>query len=290
MRAAESLVVIPPVPQRPPPLATPLSASSSARLFTSAIGFAEPSFVPQRIENMRTAWNEGNEIGTHFLGHFCDANGVGIWNSDDWRSEIDQFNTFLDDWAKINKIDDQEALPFDSSIIKGSRTPCLAGKRDQMYPVFTENGYLYDASNSGSLSWPNKMSNGLWNFPLQSIKISGYGRSQLSMDYNFLYAQNKAKVEAPQATCDKIEQSTYQSFMDALDAVYKGNRAPLFIGNHFNEWVCGAYKNALTRFIDDATKKYPEMKFVSNMDLLRWLEVQDKSTLKALRRSGTQSY
>ncbi len=258
---------------------------------SSAIGFADPTLVQQRIENLRTIWNDGMEIGTHFLGHFCDAQGVGVWSAADWQSEINQFNEFVFDWQKYNPdVTGVEPLPFDSSVIKGDRTPCLAGKRDQMYPVFVKEGFLYDASNSGSLAWPKKMSNGLWNFPLQTVKIAGYNHSNLSMDYNFLYVQNKAKVDAPQATCDKIEQSTYQSLMDALDAVYNGNRAPLFIGNHFNDWVCGAYVKALTRFVDDAHKKYPDVDFVSFMDLVRWLEAQDKSTVKRLQRQGTQTY
>ena len=258
---------------------------------SSAIGFADPTLVQQRIENLRTIWNDGMEIGTHFLGHFCDAEGVGSWNSAEWQSEFDQFNEFLDNWQKYNpQVKGTEPLPFDHTIIKGDRTPCLAGKRDQMYPVFLKEGFLYDASNSGSLSWPKKMNDGLWNFPLQSIKVSGYNRTNLSMDYNLLYVQNKAKVEAPQATCDKIEQSTYQSFMDALDAVYNGNRAPLFIGNHFNTWVCGAYVKALTRFVDDAHQKYPDVDFVSFMDLVRWLEAQDKATVKKLQKLGVQKY
>ena len=110
---------------------------------TSAIGFADPTFVQQRVENLRTIWNDGMEIGTHFLGHFCDAEGVASWNSADWQSEIDQFNDFVFDWQKYNPdVKGVEPLPFDSSVIKGDRTPCLAGKRDQMYPVFVKEGFL----------------------------------------------------------------------------------------------------------------------------------------------------
>jgi hypothetical protein len=154
-----------------------------------------------------------------------------------------------------------------------------------MYPVFAKEGFKYDASGTGNLSWPKRIPNhkSMWNFPLQSIKVVGYGRTQLSMDYNFLYTQNNAKVSAPQATCDRIQQSAYQSFMLALKAVHSSNHAPLFIGNHFNTWVCGAYKNALTSFVQNAHSQYPDVRFVTFEYLSRWLDAQSPSTLKHLQ-------
>lgn len=257
---------------------------------TSAVGFADPSLVPQRIVNLRTAYNTGHEIGTHFLGHFCDAEGVGVWDEADWRSEIEQFNAILDDWAEINRVRDPEPLPFNATVVKGGRTPCLAGIRDQMYPVFAEFGYTYDASNPGKLQWPRRNSFDLWEFPLQTIQVADYGRSTLSMDYNFLVAQNGGDIEADRATCDRIRESTYQSYMDALDAVHAGNRAPFFIGNHFNDWVCGAYTDALTRFVEEAHAKYPDVQFVTNVDLEKWLLAQDRKVLKQLQALPAQEY
>jgi hypothetical protein len=253
---------------------------------TSAIGFGDASLIPGRITNLTTAYNMGNEIGTHFLGHFCDAKGVGIWSSADWQSEIDQARNFLDNWKSINgNTNPNLKLPFSSRVWVGDRTPCLAGKRSQMYPVFAKEGFKYDASGTGSLSWPHRIPNHhtMWNFPLQDIKVVGYGRSNLSMDYNFLYAQNNAKTSAPQATCDRIQTSTYKSFMLALKSVHSQNRAPLFIGNHFNNWVCGAYKNALTSFIQDAHSQYPDVRFVTFEYLTRWLDAQSPSTIKHLQ-------
>ena len=253
---------------------------------TSAIGFGDAALIPGRITNLTTAYNMGNEIGTHFLGHFCDTQGVGSWSSADWQSEINQARNFLDNWKSINgNTDPNLKLPFSSKVWVGDRTPCLAGKRSQMYPVFAKEGFKYDASGTGTLSWPHKIPNHrtMWNFPLQGIKVVGYGRSNLSMDYNFLYVQNNAKVSAPQATCDRIQRSTYQSFMLALKSVHSSNRAPLFIGNHFNTWVCGAYKNALTSFVQDANSQYSDVRFVTFEYLTRWLDAQSPSTLKHLQ-------
>jgi hypothetical protein len=259
---------------------------------TSAIGFGDKTLIPGRIENLTTAYESGHEIGTHFLGHFCDAKGVGSWNQADWASELSQAQDFLDRWAEINgSTDPSLKLPFDSSVWQGARTPCLAGKRDQMYPVFAKNGFTYDASNPGTLVWPRKLPKyDMWSFPLQRINVVGYGKTNLSMDYNLLFVQNDAKVDAPPAKCAKIETSTYQSLMQALAAVESTNRAPFFVGNHFNTWACGAYKNALTRFVVDAHADYPDVRFVTNEYLVRWLDAQDPKVLKALQKKPAPSY
>ena len=260
---------------------------------SSAIGFADNSDeVVQRIANYKEAYEKGHEIGTHFLGHWCEPNdgSVNSWGTSEWESEFAQDAKFMNDWAEINGVSDPTPLPFNHSVVKGARTPCLEGQRDVMYPVFLENGFEYDASNSGMLQWPIKNEYGLWDFPLQTMKVVGYDRSNLSMDYNFLCAQNECQQEADQATCDRIEQSTYDSLMAATDALYNGNRAPLFFGNHFNTWVCGAYTNALTRFIADASAQYPDLQFVSNAQLLQWLDAQDPAVLDDLVAQGVQSY
>jgi hypothetical protein len=259
---------------------------------TSAIGFGDATLIPERIGNLATAYESGHEIGTHFLGHFCDAQGVGSWSKAGWASELDQARTFLDDWAEINgSTDPSIALPFSSRVWQGARTPCLAGKRAAMYPVFAKNGFTYDASNPGTLVWPRKISGyDMWNFPLQRINVVGYDKTNLSMDYNLLFVQNAGQITAPPAKCAKIETSTYESLMQALAAVEGGNRAPFFVGNHFNDWACGAYKNALTDFVVDAHVKYPDVRFVTNEYLVRWLDAQDPKVLKALQKKAAPTY
>lgn len=256
---------------------------------TSAVGFGDATLIPQRIVNFTRAYNEGHEIGTHFLGHFCDAEGVNAWSADDWRSEMTQFQSFINNWAANLGVANPTPLPFNASVVKGDRTPCLGGKRSEMLPVFKEFGLTYDASGTGELVWPRKDDYGLWDFPLQSIDNVMTGRPNISMDYNFLYAQNNGDINADPAKCAQIEESTYESLMKAADAVYNGNRAPFFVGNHFNEWVCGAYKNSLTRFITDAHAKYPDLQFVSNADLEKWLEAQDPAVLASLQALPVQA-
>jgi hypothetical protein len=64
----------------------------------------------------------------------------------------------------------------------------------------------------------------------------------------------------------------------------------LFVGNHFNDWVCGAYTDAVTRFVEDAHAKYPDVRFVTNVDLEAWLEAQDRRVLKDLQAQPVQEY
>ncbi|CAB5020481.1 unannotated protein [freshwater metagenome] len=158
-----------------------------------------------------------------------------------------------------------------------------------MLPVFRDFGYSYNASDGGELAWPITDKYGLWEFPLQTIKVVGYDRSNLSMDYNFLCAQNDCVNTATTDVSDRIETSTKESFDAALKAVCRGNRAPFFVGNHFNNWVNGAYKNALTQFVDGAKDVCPDVQFISNADLVKWLNAQSPAVLESLQARGTQS-
>lgn len=258
---------------------------------SSAIGFADPEIMETRINVLADAYRAGHEIGTHYNGHFCGNGGVSAWNRAGWNSEIKQFNDFLDNWRKYNpQAASAGPLPFDSSVVKGGRTPCLEGQRSAMYAAFKDNGYLYDTSNSGSLKWPQKTKNGLWDIPLQAIVVPGLGgNGVLSMDYNFLVNQNNGATEAPQAKCDQIEQQSYAAYKKALKDVYNGNRAPLILGNHMNNWVCGAYTNALTKFVDETHEEMPDVRFISTLDLVTWLQEQDPAVVKELMARKIQT-
>lgn len=254
---------------------------------TSAIGFADPDIIGTRIDRLSEAWRDGNEIGTHFMGHFCGSGGVGSWDTADWTSEIDQGNRVIDNWRVFNpQAAETDPLPFDSSVVKGGRTPCLEGDRAAMYKAFKKAGYEYDTSNSGELAWPEKNKYGLWDIPLQTIKISGF--RTLSMDYNFLVNQNDGQQDASPERCAEIKADTLEAYKKALRDVHDGNRAPLILGNHMNEWVCGAYRDALSEFIADAHDKYEDVKFISTLDLAHWLDAQDPAVLATLQKSGTQ--
>jgi len=259
---------------------------------TSDIGFARPEWVAGRIKTLSAAYLAGHEIATHYLGHFCGPGGVNTWSSADWSSEMAQFDKFLSEWPLHNpQVTGLPALPFDGSVITGGRTPCLEGERSQLYPALVAAGHTYESSNAGTLVWPRKTPGfDLWDFPLQLIRVPDYGVRNLSMDYNFLVTQNGGSVEAAPEQCARIEESTYQALMNVGRALHDGNRAPLFIGSHFNDWVCGAYPNAFERFVRDFHVQYPDVEFVSNHQLVQWLSVQRPEVVAELQARPVQEH
>ena len=150
------------------------------------------------LEQLRLAWLEGHEIGTHFNGHFCDGPGsVGNWTPDQWESEIDQAIDFVTHWRTNTGFTDLPSLPFDyRKELTGGRTPCLLGQ-DQWLPTAAKLGFRYDASGpGGNQVWPSKKQ-GMWDLPLQLIPFPGHTFEVLSMDYNMLANQSHAATRSP---------------------------------------------------------------------------------------------
>jgi hypothetical protein len=242
---------------------------------TSAIGFAAAENVLPRMEQVRLAHAAGNEIGTHFNGHFCDGTGEGSWSTTQWLSDIRQMYSFLDNWRVNSGNTSAAPLGWNSSEIVGGRTPCLEGRRDQLFPAEAASGFRYDSSGEGSLRWPSHVSNGLWEIPMQDLRMAGSGREVLSMDYNFFEAQASGA-------------QTLQTYRNAYRAVYNGNRAPLILGNHFSPFNGGTYLNALETFLRETCTK-PNTRCVSFEQLVDWMDAQPTSTLRALQARGSQS-
>ena len=247
---------------------------------SAAISFPTDEHIRTTLGQLAKAWLEGNEIGTHFNGHFCGAKGGGDWSVAQWKSEIDQFYEFVENW-KTNTGDKNTApLPFDfKKEVTGGRAPCLEGQ-DNLIKAAKSYGWRYDASNPGGFQvWPTKK-NGLWDFPLQMLP---YGDVQaLSMDFNFLYNQTGGETEGDLAKRPEWQQETTDSYMAGFNRVYYGSRAPLFIGNHFEDWNGGIYMNAVDDVIKNVcTKK--DVKCVSFKELADWMDVQSPATLERLR-------
>ncbi|WP_042368534.1 lipoprotein, partial [Streptacidiphilus neutrinimicus] len=141
----------------------------------SDIGYLADDHVKMTLEQVRQAWLEGHEIGTHFNGHFCSpGTGVGTWTSAQWRSELEQAIGFVEKWKTNTGFHDMDPLPFDyRKELIGGRTPCLLGQK-QLLPTAAAMGWKYDASSpGGNQMWPSKKL-GLWDFPLQSIPFPGH--------------------------------------------------------------------------------------------------------------------
>lgn len=246
----------------------------------SDIGFTTVPKIRVEIEDLRRAHASGHEIGTHFNGHFCGGNGVNRWTAAQWSGEIAQFGSFVDNWQRNTGITDVAPLPFTSADIQGGRTPCLEGRTSALLEAERRAGFRYDASRTGLLTWPRRQG-GLWEFPLPSVDLVGTGRTVLAMDYNFYYAQTGASPAAPSAR-PALRRQVLASYRNAFDAVYRGNRAPLILGNHFNRWNGGIYTDALTDFLDSTCAR-PGVRCVSFAQLADWLDVQTPQTLARLQ-------
>ncbi|MEV6841754.1 polysaccharide deacetylase family protein, partial [Streptomyces sp. NPDC051133] len=112
----------------------------------SDIGFLNNDHIKATLTNVRRAWLEGHEIGTHFNGHFCGGYGtVANWTPKQWRSEIDQAKAFVKQWKTNTGWHHLDPMPFDyDKELAGGRTPCLLGQ-DQLLPTARELGWRYDA-------------------------------------------------------------------------------------------------------------------------------------------------
>lgn len=233
----------------------------------SAIGFApDQGWIDAMRRQIALGYRDGNEIGTHYNGHFCGPSGVGTWTAADWRSELTQFDRLLFHGGK---------LPFGPREIVGGRTPCLEGSLDVLYRVLAARGFRYDASHTARLgTWPSRRL-GIWSFPLLELPFIGHTFRVVSMDYNFMANQSG---ETPA----RIENETYRTLWNAFVVSYRGNRAPLALGNHFETWESWAYDHALTRFLTRACR-LPEVRCASFRELADWLDRQPPTRLARFR-------
>ena len=232
----------------------------------SAIGFApNAAWIAAMRRQLALGYREGNEIGTHYNGHFCGPGGVSTWSARDWGHELDQFDRLLF----------RRELPFGPQEVVGGRTPCLEGDLDVLYPVLAKRGFRYDASHTALLgTWPARRL-GLWSVPLLELPFIGHTFLVVSMDYN-LWANQSGEPPA------RIESETYRTFWNAFRASYLGNRAPLSLANHFETWDSWAYDHALTRFFERACRM-PEVRCTTIRTLVGWLDSLSPRQLRRFR-------
>lgn len=249
---------------------------------SSEIGFNDERGIKDTVEQLRGAWLEGNEIGTHFNGHFCGAEaGVGQWSVADWKSEIAQAKSFVKSWRTNAGLKGEASLPFDyDKELIGARTPCLEG-RENFMKAARELGFRYDTSGVGDQVWP-KRKEGLWDLSMQLVPFPGHSYEQLTMDYNFMVNQSGTKTQGDPAKQALWGDQMRDGLLRGFDRAYDGNRAPLIIGNHFESWNGGAYMRAVDEVVERVCTK-PEVRCVSFRQLADWLDAQDPATLGKLR-------
>jgi hypothetical protein len=251
----------------------------------SDIGYLTDEHIRLTLDNVRQAWLDGHEIGTHFNGHFCAGSGtVGRWTAADWQSEIEQAKGFVTSWKTQTGWHDQEPLPFDyEQELVGGRTPCLLGQ-DNLLPTAKALGWRYDASSpGGNQVWPDKRG-GLWDLPLQLIPFPGHRFEVLSMDYNMLANQSHAATHSDPRNYPGWRSQATASYLAGFQRAYETNRAPLYIGNHFEHWNGGIYMDAVEEtFKQIASLGQKDVRLVSFRQFVDWLDAQDPALLAKLR-------
>ncbi|MGX2996605.1 hypothetical protein JNUCC64_20415 [Streptomyces sp. JNUCC 64] len=249
----------------------------------SDIGYLKDENIRSTLKYVDRAWREGHEIGTHFNGHFCAGRGsVEHWTSAQWRSEIEQATSFVKEWRTHTGWDDLPSLPFDyDKELIGARTPCLLG-RDNLLPAARELGWRYDSSSPGGTQrWPGKRG-GLWDLPLQAIPFPGRSFEVLSMDYNIMVNQSGNATNGPTRHRARWREQATGAFLAGFRRAYGTNRAPLFIGNHFEQWNGGIYMDA----VEDTVKRIAgkkDVRIVSFRQFVDWLDAQRPEVLDRLR-------
>ncbi len=260
----------------------------------SDIGLFGDAFVRSTLAAVGRAWREGHEIGTHFNGHFCGANGVARWSVPEWHSEIDQAIGFVRTWRTTTGFTDLDPLPFDyERELVGGRSPCLEGAA-ALRRAAAGLGWRYDSSGTAQQVWPRRLAtggsgtggsgtggSGLWDLSMPSVPFPGHSFEVLAMDYNAMANQSGG----PRG--DVARRPVWKAqFRDALlagfDRAVDGNRAPLVIGNHFEQWNGGIYLDAVEEALRTMAH-HPATRFVSLRQLVDWLEAQDRAVLDRLR-------
>ncbi|MEU7599342.1 hypothetical protein AB0B79_41185, partial [Streptomyces sp. NPDC039022] len=240
----------------------------------SAISYATNEHIKDTLRQVRGAWLDGNEIGTHFNGHFCGAKGGGDWSVAEWKSEIEQAYSFVQNWKTNTRYTSLPPLPFDyKKELVGGRAPCLEGQ-ENLLTAAKDFKWRYDASSPGDFQiWPSKK-NGIWNFPLQLLPYPQSEKQVLSMDFNFLYNQSGDNTKGDPAKYAQWRKLTRDGYLNGFNRVYHGSRAPLFIGNHFEDWNGGIYMKAIEDLVKSVCKR-DGVRCVTFKQVADWLDAQD---------------
>ncbi|MCS0639437.1 hypothetical protein NX801_28155 [Streptomyces sp. LP05-1] len=249
----------------------------------SDIGYLTDDHIKQTLKYVREAWLDGHEIGTHFNGHFCAGSGsVKHWTPEQWRSEIDQAVKFVTEWKTNTGWTDLDPLPFDyRKELVGGRTPCLLGQ-DNLLPTAKKLGWRYDASSPGGHQmWPVKRK-GIWDLPLQAVPFPGHSFEVLSMDYNMLANQSGNSTKGMPARYPGWREQATKAYLNGFHRAYESNRAPFYIGNHFEQWNGGIYMDAVEEALKGMAGK-KDVRLVSFRQYVDWLDVQDPKVLAKLR-------
>ncbi|HEY0450730.1 polysaccharide deacetylase [Actinophytocola sp.] len=243
----------------------------------AAIGFGgTEQEVANRIADLNDAVARGHEIGTHYNGHFCSGNepSGSRWSTAQWTAELDQFFGFVRDAAT-------RGLLVAENTIKGGRIPCLEGDFAALAPALAAHGLAYDSSlTSDGITWP-QLRDGIWQFRVPVVRVPALaGKKVIMMDYNLWYSLNGAQEEPSR---DKeFTAVTLDTYRAAYQAALNTNRAPLTVGNHFNDWSGGAFSDATEQFMAEVCVREHTV-CATYAQVIKWMKLQDPEVLDTFR-------
>ncbi|WP_420750601.1 polysaccharide deacetylase [Rhodococcus sp. O3] len=243
----------------------------------AAIAFGgDEADVLEQVRYLNDTWLDGHEMGTHYVGHFCKGSGYhgSQWTTADWVHELGQFHSLMANWRANNDINTGPDLLFGPEEVRGGRTQCLEGRLDQLIPAWHQFGMTWDSSmpaDRPGIFWPEKI-DGVWEFPIPYVYSPPLGKRQTALDYNFWFTLNGAK-EQPH-TAKQAAEITAGTYRFMFDEAYHGNRAPLVIANHFNDWNGNAFNPATADFMSDVCG-LPDTYCATYSDVVTWMELQD---------------
>jgi len=261
-------------------------------------GETQTDAIRHELINMKRAHAEGNEIGTHFMGHICAGSkgSVGSFSAANWEQELEQFYKAVDDANETNHLDPAVDLGFKGEDVVGSRTPCLEGNFHNLYPVAAKHGFTYDTSPTPQIRWPHRGASNtgptdMWVFPLATLPLYGSGHDELDMDWNICAFHDSGCIphSAPKASSDKWGQQALDTYRAYFEKAYTGDRAPLYIGDHFEMWHNGTYTKALASFAKETCSK-PEVRCVSYREVADWLNRTPAAQLESWRNGDFPHY
>jgi hypothetical protein len=106
------------------------------------------------------------------------------------------------------------------------------------------------------------------------------------MDYNMLANQSVNSTKAPAYNYPGWRTQAAQAYISGFQRAYETNRAPFFIGNHFEHWNGGIYMDAVEqafKHIARLKEKGEDVRLVSFRQFTDWIDVQKPEVLAKLR-------
>ena len=171
----------------------------------------------------------------------------------DWNTELDQFFALVKNVKAEQPRRAMTDLTLDPGDIKGERTPCLEGNPEELFPALHRAQHdLRLVVHRTGISWPTQSpqtgsGSSAWP-PSRCTAPCRTASCRSPMDYNFYYTQRNASSRGCRPPEDRrgTARRCSATYNDMYAAAYNGNRAPLVLGNHFNDWNNSAYRDALS--------------------------------------------